>query len=288
MNHTVPVAVIIPTYNRGMAVLAVLQKLQECHPRADETWVHVDSGDGVLEKELSRRFPHVNVLTSSIRVGPGGGRHRCLLKCSAPYAVSFDDDSYPVDFDFFGSLEQVFGEHPDVAIIGASIWHRHEVAKIRTKSFVRRPNYIGCGYAIRLAAYRQVRGYVPRPRADGIEESDVSLQLFAAGWKIYESGDLRVFHDTDLAHHHSSEVTSGVIVNVGLYAFLNYPVIGWARGFAQVVNKVVYCVRMGRFRGICSGLCKIPVECYRYRKYRRPISWRIVRSFLQFRKTGVL
>ena len=36
-----------------------------------------------------------------------------------------------------------------------------------------------------------------------MEESDLSLQLFAAGWQIYEAGELRVFHDTDLAHHQS-------------------------------------------------------------------------------------
>jgi hypothetical protein len=29
------------------------------------------------------------------------GRHRCLLACKPPFAVSFDDDSYPVDSDFF-------------------------------------------------------------------------------------------------------------------------------------------------------------------------------------------
>jgi hypothetical protein len=43
-----------------------------------------------------------------------------------------------------------------------------------------------------------------------MEESDLALQLFAADWQIYEAGDLRVLHDTDLDHHNSVEVTSGV------------------------------------------------------------------------------
>src|SRR5262249_14764769 len=133
-----------------------------------------------------------------------------------------------------------------------------------TESVVRVPNYIGCGYAIRLAAYRQVRGYLPRPIAYGMEENDLSLQLFAAGWCIYKAGNLRVFHDTDLEHHESPEVTSETIANIGLCAFLHYPVAGWGWGLAQVANIVLCSIRMGRIRGICSGIVKIPSDCYRY------------------------
>ena len=68
----------------------------------------------------------------------------------------------------------------------------------------------------------------------GMEERDLSLQLFEAGWQIYEAGNLRVFHDTDLKHHQSSEITSGIIANVGLYAFLHYPFIGWGLGLSPV------------------------------------------------------
>jgi hypothetical protein len=121
-----------------------------------------------------------------------------------------------------------------------------------------------------------------------MEERDLSLQLFAAGWQIYEVGHLRVFHDTDLKHHQSPEITSGIIANVGLFAFLHYPFVGWARGFLQLGNKIFYCIRMGRIGGICSGLLSIPGECYRNRKYRRPIPWQTLKKFHHFKRTGVL
>jgi GT2 family glycosyltransferase len=270
-----------------MAVLAGLDKIRDCDPRPAEIWIHIDLADGLLERELRRRFPNVGVLTSAIRLGPGGGRHRCLLACTTPYAVSFDDDSYPVDSDFFARVQLLFSQYPEAAVLAASIWHRHEAAKARTESVVRIPSHIGCGYAIRLSAYRDIRGYLPRPIGYGMEETDVSLQLFAAGWHIYEAGDLRVFHDTELKHHQSSEITSGTIANVGLYAFLHYPFIGWGRGFLQLSNKVFYCIRMGRIGGICSGLFSIPGECYRNRQYRKPIPWQTLKEFHHFKRTGV-
>jgi GT2 family glycosyltransferase len=288
MISTVPISVIIPTYNRGLAVISVLKKIQECDPKPAEIWIHIDLADGTLEGVLREQFPDIGVLTSSMRMGPGGGRHRCLLACTTPYAVSFDDDSYPVDADFFAQAERLFIEHSHVAVFGASIWHRDEAAQVRTRSVVPIPDYIGCGYAIRLAAYRNIRGYLPRHVPYGMEETDLSLQLFAAGWHLYQAGDLRVFHDTDRKHHKSPEITSGTIANVGLFVFLHYPFISWGWGFMQVANTVAYCIRMGRVRGICSGLFKIPGDCYRNRRYRRPIARATLRRFLHIRKVGML
>jgi GT2 family glycosyltransferase len=284
-KSTAPVAVIIPTYNRELAVLSVLEKIQGCDPKPAEIWVHMDLADGVTESELKGRFPDVGVLTSPIRLGPGGGRHRCLLNCSTPYAVSFDDDSYPIDPDFFAAVDGLFSNLPHAAVLAARIWHRHEPQKARTRSLVQCPSYVGCGHAVRLAAYRQVRGYIPRPVAYGMEERDLSLQLFAAGWQIYEAGDLRVFHDTDLKHHQSPEITSGVIANVGLYAFLHYPISAGGLGVAQVANKVIYCIRKGRIRGIISGIFSIPGECYHNRRYRKTIDRLTLNRFQHLRRT---
>jgi GT2 family glycosyltransferase len=284
ITRKVPIAVIIPTYNRGLTVTRALKKIEKCDPKPAEIWAHIDLADGALEGVLREQFPDVRVLASPVRLGPGGGRHRCLVACGTPYAVSFDDDSYPVDPDFFSCVERLFAEHSQTAVFGASIWHRNEPAKARCKSVVPVPSYEGCGHAIRLAAYRQVRGYLPLPISFGMEERDLSLQLLGAGWQIHRAGDLRVLHDTDLRHRNSPEIRSRAITNVGLCAFLNYPVIGWGLGLAQVANLVVYCIRSGQIRGICSGILRIPAECYRNRRHRKPIDWLTLRTYLQFRR----
>lgn len=278
------VSVIIPTYSRGRAVLGVLEKIGQCDPAPRAIIVHIDQSDGILEGELKTSFPGVTVLSSDARLGPGGGRHKCLEVCRTPYAVSFDDDSYPVDSDFFRCVEQHFARDKKAAIFGAAIWHRHEAERLRTRTVRPAASYIGCGFAIRLAAYRQTRGLLPRPIAYGMEESDLCVQLFASGWGIYEAGDLRVFHDTDLAHHQSKEINAGTIANVGLFAFLHYPAsrLGW--GLLSVLNRVVYSISVGRLRGILSGVLMVPAECYRHRHYRRVIPWPVLSKFLEARR----
>jgi transposase len=119
------------------------------------------------------------------------------------------------------------------AILAARVWHRHETPLVLNQNFISTSSYTGCGYAIRLAAYRQVRGYLPRPVPYEMEESDLSIQLFASDWQIFEAGALRVFHDTELKHHQSAEITAGVITNVSLCVFLNYPMVAWSWGFLQ-------------------------------------------------------
>jgi acetyltransferase-like isoleucine patch superfamily enzyme len=266
-------------------VLSVLEKVRSCDPPPAEILVHVDAANSTLECKLRRQFPDVKILTSSTRLGPGGGRHRCLVACNTPYAVSFDDDSYPVDRDFFSHVEPLFLRHPRAAIFGASIWHRCEAERARIQEVVPVATYTGCGYAVRLAAYRQVRGTLSLPVAYGMEETDLSIQLFAAGWQIYEAGLLRVLHDTDSKHHESFEITAGAISNVGLFVFLHFPVVRWGSGFLRVANRIAYSLRKGRFRGVLSGITQIPIICYQNRRFRRPIDWFTLNRYLSLRRT---
>jgi glycosyltransferase involved in cell wall biosynthesis len=281
------VAVIIPTYDRGTAVIAVLERVLACDPQPAELWIHIDQSEGVLEREVKERFPGVHVLSSKDRIGPGGGRHRCLSVCGTPYAVSLDDDSWPADKDFFAAIEPLFAEYPQAAIFGASIWHRSEVPKLRNRSVSRVASYVGCGHAIRVAAYRDVRGYLARPVAYGMEESDVGLQLFAKGWHVYSAGVLRVYHDTDRAHHNAAEITACTITNLGLLAFLHYPAANLGRGVAQIANRIAFCLQKGRIRGIAAGIAGIFMDCYHNRALRKPIRNEAFVEYLRLRRAEV-
>lgn len=283
MTAFVPIAVVIPTYNRGDAVLRTLHRVFACVPHPSEVWVHIDASDGRLAEALARQFPQVHVLTSAARLGPGGGRDRCLRACTVPYAVSFDDDSYPVDADFFAVAVCLLDENPHAAIIAASTWQRHQPAKPRAARLNPCVSFVGCGHAIRLSAYGQTRGYLPFPVAYGMEETDIALQLFAAGWTILDSAALRVMHDTDGSHRDTPAIVAGSLTNVALFAFLNYPVALWGWGLLQVMNYAGHVLRIGRPAGL-AALLRIPRECLRHRAHRRPLPIGTVVKFLRLRR----
>lgn len=278
------VSVFIPTFARGALIIETLKKIAECEPRPEEILVHIDQTDGKLEAVIAEQFPDVRVFGSQIRLGPGGGRDFCLKRARTPLAVSFDDDSWPVDRDFFAKVVDLFAKHPEAALIGATIWHRCQQELPRDRALLCAPAFTGCGYAIRVDVYRELAGFLPRPVAYGLEESDLALQLFADGYRIFESRELRVFHDTELRHHDSSEITECVVANVALLAFVRYPAWLWGWGLLQLASTVKFCLAKGRWRGVPAGLGRIPKDCWSFRQRRRPLSGARVWAYLQWRR----
>jgi GT2 family glycosyltransferase len=285
-NTRCPVSVVIPTWARGTMVLAAIEKIKQCNPPPDEIIIHVDQSDGSVERKIAELHPDVTLISSTSRIGPGAGRDLCLKRCRNEIAVSFDDDSYPQDRDFIETCYRLFAAHPHVAVVAASIWQRNEPEKPRTQSIMRTVNFIGCGYGIRVAAYRSIRGMLPRPVAYGMEEADTALQLHCAGWEILCCGDLRVFHDTELTHHGSPSLLAGRIQNIALFGFLHYPASFAPVTVGQVISLVIYCIRKRRLGGILSGLAAIPLDLYRNRQHRRPVASEALVKYLWLRRTA--
>lgn len=283
MSAAVPITVGIPTYQRGDRVLQVLRQLAACDPVPAETLVFLDTGDAVLEQRVHEAFPSVIVLSSPHRIGPGGARHRMLQAATQPWLVSFDDDSWPVDADFFARLQQHAQDAVGVAVLATVIRHQGQPMP-ECENWVRRASdYTGCGHAMRVAAYRAVCGYVDRPNAYGMEERDVALQLHCSGWSIHRCGDLRVFHDTRLKHHAQPEVVAATIENAALLPWLRYPVLFWPFGVLQYLNVICFMTSSGRLKGILRGIMRTPVELWRHWRLRTPLPMAKVFSYLRLR-----
>lgn len=279
-----PVTVGIPTWARGERVLGTLERVFACDPVPAEVLVHVDAGNGTLERTLASRFPVVRVLSTERRVGPGGGRHRCILAARQPIFASFDDDSWPVDGDFFAETVRLFERHSDAALLAASIIHPWDQVPVRSDASEPAVEFTGCGWAVRRADYRRCPGFVDRPLAYGIEEADLGLQFFARHLNVIRSRNLRVYHDTHLAHHRRPAQTAAAIQNVALLAWLRYPAILCPRASLQIANMVIDQLRRGRWRGIAAGLLGIPMLLWRWRAARGPLSAAAVRGYLARRK----
>jgi len=277
------VSVGIPTYRRGMRLAETLQRIAVCDPPPAEVIAFIDQPDGDVAAKLAVEFPGIRLLSSATAVGPGGGRHRCLQVATQPFFVSFDDDSWPLDRDFFAEVIRMFERHPRVAVLAASIYFPSGLILPRASEERVVAEYTGCGYALRVEAYRETAGHVDRSCAYGIEEVDLSMQLYALDWQILQCRSLRVFHDTRLSHHSRADVVACTVQNVALRAFLRYPVSLWPRAMLQLGNAVVDAMRRGRFSGLLAGLSGIPGTLRHYANQRRQLPAAKIRSYLDSR-----
>jgi len=267
--------------------LATLANLMACEPPPSEILVHVDGNQAACADAVRRAFPAVRVLLSAQRIGPGGGRNALLAAATAPLVASFDDDSYPIDRDYFARVGEVMQRFPDAAIVCAGVYHHGETVAEATRQASWVADFVGCGCIYRTASLGCGMGYVPLAVAYGMEESDLALRLHDRGGRVLFTPWLRVFHDTDRARHADPVVTAASIGNLALLTFLRYPVTLWAIGLTQIVNRVQWLLRNGRQRGILRGLASIPVRLWIYRAYRRPVSRRHLRSYLALRRQPV-
>ena len=278
------ISAIVTAYERIEQTLATLKVIQSCTPAPDEILVHVDDNRLECAGAIRAAFPDVRVLLSHERVGPGGGRNKLLAAAGHDLVASFDDDSYPIDSDYFARVRDLFAKHEDASVICAALYHRGETIALDDRRAEWTADFCGGACVFRRRAFLAAGGYVPLPVAYGMEEVDLALRLHARGGRILTSSWLRVFHDTDLQRHGNPRVTAGSIANVALLAYLRYPVSLWIVGFGQCVNRVVWLLRHGRRRGIWTGMTMIPAHLRAHREYRLPLAFREVKSYLALRR----
>lgn len=282
------VTVAIPTYQRPDALLKALEQIHRCTPKPDEIIVHIDGGDVVTEPVLHQsEFKNIVIITNTVKVGPGGGRNVAIARAKNEIVVSFDDDSYPVDSDYFARLIHLFETFPEAAVIGAAIYHQNESIQPDEPHAAWVADFVGCGCAYRKSAFLQTTGYVQLPVAYDMEEIDLSLRLYNMGWRILHSPWLRVFHDTALEHHQNPKITAASITNRALLVYLRYPSRFWWLGVAQCLNRTIWLINHKRFAGILEGLLNIPTTLYRHRYQRQVVTAQSLQSYFSLRRKGI-
>src|SRR5690242_17738725 len=129
LESPAPISAIVTGYRRANQLLRTISRIKNCSPPPAEILVHLDDNERETACATAVRgaFPDVNVIVSQGNVGPGGGRTKLINAASHPVIASFDDDSYPIDPDYFARLGIVFNCFPNAAIVCATLFHRGEV-----------------------------------------------------------------------------------------------------------------------------------------------------------------
>ena len=286
MSAAAPVTAIVTAFKRIDQTLSTIDTLRASDPPPAEIRVRVDAGGNECAAAIRRKFPDVPVTLSDTQVGPGGGRNRLLAESSHDIVASFDDDAYPMDRDYFARVLSLFARYPDASVITARVFHPGEPVKAAVDESSWTADFSGGACAYRKSTFAKLGGYVPIPLAYGMEEVDLALRLHAIGGRVLQTEWLRVFHDTDRNRHAEPSVTAATISNLALLAYLRYPLWLWGIGVVQVANRILWLLRHGRHRGIATGLCQIPSELIRYRRFVDRVPAQFVRSYFTLRRSG--
>lgn len=270
--QSAPVSAIVTAFRRIDQTLDTIRRIQQCQPSPDEILVHIDGNQTDCAAAVRGNFPHLIVIVSETSVGPGGGRNKLVAAARNELVASFDDDSYPIDQDFFARVVALSDEIPDAALYSASIVHIGEPVTEDLRVVGRTPSFCLAGTVLRRSKFMAAGGFVPLVVAYGMEEEDLALRLTDRGWELVHSPWLRIFHDTDRSHHASPQITAGTIANLALLAWLRYPKRYWPYGVLQVANRITWCLRVGRHAGILRGLAAIPGHIGSHWNLRQPVS----------------
>src|ERR1044072_962516 len=281
------ISAIVTAYERVDQTLATLRVLQSCVPAPDEILVHVDANQIACEKAIRDAFPGIQILRSAEQVGPGGGRNKLGSAARGEFVASFDDDSYPIDSDYFARARQIFDKFPQASLVCSALYHARESIGLDERSAHWTADFSGGACIFRRQAFIDAGGYVPLPVAYGMEEGDLAIRLHSRGGMILTTPWLRVFHNTDLKRHGDPSVTAGSIANLALLTYLRYPVSLWAIGVGQCAKRLVWLLRHDRRRGIVKGVTMIPAHLWANHRHRLPVSRRAVRSYLALRRAPV-
>jgi GT2 family glycosyltransferase len=281
------ISAIVTAYERIDQTLETLKIIQSCVPAPDEILVHVDANQTACENAIRNAFPEIQILRSEARIGPGGGRNKLVSAATCEFIASFDDDSYPIDSEYFARALKIFEKVPEASLICAALYHAGETIGLDTRSAHWTADFSGGACIFRRQAFLDAGGYVPLPVAYGMEEVDLAIRLHSRGGRILTTPWLRVFHNTDLKRHGDPKVTAGSIANLALLAYLRYPVSLWGIGVGQCANRLLWLLRHGRRRGILKGVTMIPAHLQANRRYRLPVSKSAVRSYLALRRAPI-
>ncbi|MFM2178619.1 MAG: hypothetical protein RL015_2717 [Verrucomicrobiota bacterium] len=237
-TQKVPVSVAIPAYESSGTLRQTLQKICACDPLPDEILIHCD-GSWIMPDEVIQGLAlPVRVLRSSDNLGPGGGRHLLFQEARCELIASFDDDSWPLDREYFAQVCAVMDAFPLVAVMSPAVYlHEKPILAPFLEAHSAR-SFEGSASVHRKSVYLTLPGYVSVPAAYGVEEADLSLQIHAAGYEILSCPWLRAWHDRPYADHLHTVLPW--IRNEVLLAYLRFPYVaqpwGWLRALRHILR----------------------------------------------------
>ena len=252
------VSVLISTYERTAELILTLENLRKQTYALHEILVIDDASPSqTVERVVKEGFPEVTYHRLPKNHGLIGARKIGMRTCTGKYVLNLDDDSWPVAPDAVERAVALMEQDEKIGVLALNIM-KTGCPPTWPESIHRflAPQYTGCGYVARREVILEHGEYVPEFVRQG-EESDRSIRLIGAGYKIVAEPAIVVEHAVSPKNRDNKKAISLNFVNALRREILRAPYllmpVGTARACAYAFNN------------------------------RRKIDWQLVRSNLKLR-----
>lgn len=187
----------ITSRDRREDLRRTLSKLRELSRKADEVLVCADGCTDDTISIVRNEFPECTLIENATSLGSAFSRDRMLRLAKGDIVVSLDDDSYPLDDDFFARVRELFADYADAAVINFPEIRDSGESADATKTPSTPPHlvsaYPNCAASMRRKVYLESAGF-PVFFGHMYEEPDYSLQCYALGYEVRFEPSLRIRH----------------------------------------------------------------------------------------------
>ena len=210
-------------------------------------------------------------------VGIPGGRNIGGAAADARLLMFLDDDAELLDPGLLAAVVDRFKAEPRLGAMSIRLvdeegrTQRRHVPRLGLRSAERSgpvTHFVGAACVVRAATFHGVDGFDPR-FFYSMEESDLSWRLLDAGWSIWYSADLKVFHPrTDPSRHHGHAMLAARNRLWMAWRSLPAPVLA-----GYLLTWTIAAVARGApLREVLAGYREASLA----RPARHPIRWRTV------------
>lgn len=283
------VSVVITTRNRPDDLRRALSScVSQDYPYL-EIRVYDDCSDDGTVEIVTREFPSVIVQSSAERVGYIELRNRAYVDTNATYVLSIDDDAWLTDRSTVSLLVEQM--EMDATLGALAVPYLESPTPERpASSCLPAPgselkSYAGTAHLCRVSAVREASGYRALLVHQG-EERDLCIRLRASGWRIRLATAPPIVHAVSPVRDRHRMQRYGVR-NQLLYDFFYAP---W---FVLPLVATHHIMRLMVYRRSLKWALRAAWyalrtvhECWKYRKYRSPLTLTAYRSHLRLPSHG--
>lgn len=195
------ISVMITSRNRREDLQRTLSQLETMVPPPDEIWVTDDGSTDESAAMVKKEFPACRLRVNNPGQGSVASRDWMIRQAVGDLVVSLDDDSYPVDKDFFAKLPALIESHREAAVLcfpelcDGGFLHAHDPLYSQGHYT---PSYPNCAAVMLRDVYLQAGGFPPF-FVHCYEEPDFAAQCAGLGYAVWFEPSVAV------RHHYSPE-----------------------------------------------------------------------------------